>query len=283
MFGHEKGAFTGAVGRRIGKYEEAHGGTLLLDEISEMDPRLQAKLLRAIQERVIDRIGGKRPVAVNIRIIATSNRDLGAAVRAGTFREDLLYRLNVVNLKIPALKDRPADILVLAHHFIAKYAAANGTEERVLSSDAQRQLAANRWPGNVRELENTMHRAVLLSSGNEIGLEAIRSPDGNRVDEMILTGNSGPAAQAAITAETVLTLVGRPHGCRCRAGLDPANPGPLPRQQNPHCQYPRHFDPYPTQQAQPILGPGRCRALPRRATVAGVLGSRSWPIPARQK
>jgi DNA-binding NtrC family response regulator len=178
LFGHEKGAFTGAVARRIGKFEEAHGGTLLLDEISEMDVRLQAKLLRAIQERVIDRVGGTKPVAVNIRIIATSNRDLAAAVREGTFREDLLYRLNVVNLRIPALRERPADILELAEHFVSKYSAANNVPRRPLSADARRQLLAGKWPGNIRELENTAHRAVLLSSGEEISAEAIRSPDG---------------------------------------------------------------------------------------------------------
>src|SRR3712207_2463425 len=117
LFGHEKGAFTGAVGRRIGKFEEASGGTLLLDEISEMDIRLQAKLLRAIQERLIDRLGGSKPVAVDIRILATSNRNLSEAVREGSFREDLLFRLNVINLKLPALRDRPGDILALSEHF----------------------------------------------------------------------------------------------------------------------------------------------------------------------
>ena len=126
LFGHEKGAFTGAVARRIGKFEEATGGTLLLDEISEMDTRLQAKLLRAIQERVIDRVGGTKPVPVDIRIIATSNRNLVEAVREGVFREDLLFRLNVVNLKIPPLRDRPADVIELAQHFIKKYSDANG-------------------------------------------------------------------------------------------------------------------------------------------------------------
>src|SRR5262245_33428523 len=117
LFGHEKGAFTGAVARRIGKFEEADGGTLLLDEISEMDVRLQAKLLRAIQEREIDRVGGAKPIPVNIRIIATSNRNLREAVRAGDFREDLLYRLNVLNLHIPPLRERPRDVLAMAEHF----------------------------------------------------------------------------------------------------------------------------------------------------------------------
>src|SRR5208283_5998015 len=126
LFGHEKGAFTGALARRIGKFEEANGGTLLLDEISEMDGRLQAKLLRALQEREIDRVGGSKPVKVDIRVIATSNRDLAQAVRDGVFREDLLYRLNVVNLRLPALRERPGDILALAEHFGRKYAKANG-------------------------------------------------------------------------------------------------------------------------------------------------------------
>ena len=144
LFGHEKGAFTGAVARRIGKFEEATGGTLLLDEISEMDVRLQSKLLRAIQERVIDRVGGTRPVPVDIRIIATSNRNLSEAVREGSFREDLLFRLNVVNLKIPPLRDRPADILELAQHFAKKYAEANGLPVRPISAEARRVLTANR-------------------------------------------------------------------------------------------------------------------------------------------
>src|SRR5215469_12314121 len=178
LFGHEKGAFTGAVARRVGKFEEASGGTLLLDEISEMDVRLQAKLLRAIQERVIDRVGGSRPVPVDIRIIATSNRNLTDAVREGRFRDDLLYRLNVVNLKLPPLRERPADVLELAQHFARIYSQGNGLPLRPLSAEARRQLVVNRWPGNVRELENTIHRAVLLASGPEIGTEAILAPDG---------------------------------------------------------------------------------------------------------
>jgi DNA-binding NtrC family response regulator len=206
LFGHEKGAFTGAVARRIGKFEEANGGTLLLDEISEMDVRLQAKLLRALQERVIDRVGGTRPVPVDIRIIATSNRNQSEAVREGIFREDLLFRLNVVNLKIPPLRERPADVLELAQHFVRLYSQANGVALRPLSADAKRQLSLARWPGNVRELENTMHRAVLMASGDEIGSDAILSPDGLRLDQ------SKPAAvaHAAMAAEAVTrSLVGR--------------------------------------------------------------------------
>ena len=207
LFGHEKGAFTGAVARRIGKFEEADGGTLLLDEISEMDARLQAKLLRAIQERVIDRVGGTKPVPVNIRIIATSNRDLAKAVAEGVFREDLLYRLNVVNLRLPSLRERPGDIAVLADHFVKKYAAANGVPVRPISLDAKRALVGHRWAGNVRELENAMHRAVLLAVGPEIDVEAIRLPDG----QPLTAGSAGAdaglggglAARAAQTADAV--------------------------------------------------------------------------------
>ena len=203
LFGHEKGAFTGAVARRIGKFEEADGGTLLLDEISEMDARLQAKLLRALQERVIDRVGGQKPVKVNIRVIATSNRDLAQAVREGTFREDLLYRLNVVNLRLPPLRERPQDIALLCQHFVKKYAAANAVPERPLSAEAMRRLCAHSWPGNVRELENAMHRAVLLAVGPEIDETAVRLPDGQ---PMMATpaadsGYAGRAAQAADAAQ----------------------------------------------------------------------------------
>ncbi|MBU1526123.1 MAG: sigma-54 dependent transcriptional regulator [Alphaproteobacteria bacterium] len=201
LFGHEKGAFTGAVARRIGKFEEADGGTLLLDEISEMDVRLQAKLLRALQERVIDRVGGTTPVKVDIRIIATSNRDLARAVSEGSFREDLLYRLNVVNLRLPSLRERPGDIPALADFFVRKYAAANGVPVRPVSADARRALTAHRWNGNVRELENAMHRAVLLAHGPEIDVDAIRLPDGQPLTGA--TYDAGPASRAAQTADAV--------------------------------------------------------------------------------
>ncbi|KRA41639.1 sigma-54-dependent transcriptional regulator [Devosia sp. Root635] len=208
LFGHEKGAFTGAIARRIGKFEEASGGTLLLDEISEMDVRLQAKLLRAIQERLIDRVGGGKPVPVDIRILATSNRNLGDAVREGSFREDLLFRLNVVNLKLPALRDRPGDIAALSEHFVAKYAKANGLPPRELSADARAALLKAPWPGNVRELENTLHRAVLLSSGDIIGPEAIVLPDGMGLTEAAAANSL--SAQLAQTAQTMsAALVGR--------------------------------------------------------------------------
>lgn len=173
LFGHEKGAFTGAVARRVGKFEEANGGTLLLDEISEMDLRLQAKLLRAIQEREIDRVGGTTPVKVDIRLLATSNRDLEEEVKAKRFREDLYFRLNVVNLNIPPLRERLADIEPLANYFAKKYALANDIAEKPITPNALAMLQAHYWRGNVRELENALHRAVLMSRGDKIDTDAI--------------------------------------------------------------------------------------------------------------
>jgi two-component system response regulator FlrC len=201
LFGHEKGAFTGAVARRIGKFEEANGGTLLLDEISEMHTRLQAKLLRAIQEREIDRVGGHQPIKVDIRLIATSNRDLDEEVRNGNFREDLYFRLNVVSLRIPALRERAKDIETLSDHFAKKFAELNGVAVRPLSPAARDMLQHHVWRGNVRELENTMHRAVLLARGDELGPEAI------------LLSAAKPAAEAAAAAPVAVGaragLVGR--------------------------------------------------------------------------
>lgn len=173
LFGYEKGAFTGAVARHIGKFEEANGGTLLLDEISEMDIRLQAKLLRVLQERQIDRIGGKKPVDVDVRILATSNRDMRQEVLNKTFREDLYFRLNVVNLALPALRDRKGDILPLAEYFVQKYSELNDLPVKPLAKKTRERLLAYDWRGNVRELENTMHRAVLMSTENEISEDAV--------------------------------------------------------------------------------------------------------------
>ncbi len=205
LFGHEKGAFTGASGRRIGKFEEADGGTLLLDEISEMDPRLQAKLLRALQERVIDRVGGSKPVPVNIRILATSNRNMAEEVAKGTFREDLFYRLNVVNIRVPALRERPQDIVALAGYFVEKYSALNQILNLKLTADAKRLLLSSQWKGNVRELENVIHRAVLLASGSEIGTEEIL------IDQVsTLKAPMDQASRAVQTAESITrNLVGK--------------------------------------------------------------------------
>jgi DNA-binding NtrC family response regulator len=215
LFGHEKGAFSGAVARRIGKFEAANGGTLLLDEISEMDVRLQAKLLRAIQEREIDRLGGGEPVKVNVRIIATTNRDLVAEVAKGTFREDLYFRLNVVSLRLPSLRERPGDIAPLAEHFARKYAEVNGLSFRPLSPAALSLLEGHSWRGNVRELENTVHRAVLLASGDVIGAEAIEL--GGPADARQLVGAAVAATPRTpspplMAGEGVASLVGRTVG-----------------------------------------------------------------------
>ena len=197
LFGYEKGAFTGAVARRVGKFEEAKGGTLLLDEISEMDIRIQAKLLRAIQEREIDRIGGTQPIKIDVRILATSNRILEDEITQGRFRQDLFFRLNVVNLNIPSLVDRPEDIPVLVEHFVRKHAEANGVKPPSVSVEAMAKLKSHSWPGNVRELENSIHRAVLLSAGPEIGPEAIA------------LGGSRAGAGATSTSGDGTNLVGR--------------------------------------------------------------------------
>ncbi|MEO9190655.1 MAG: sigma-54 dependent transcriptional regulator [Acetobacteraceae bacterium] len=196
LFGHEKGAFSGALARRVGKFEAADGGTLLLDEISEMDVRLQAKLLRAVQEREIDRLGGAGPVKVNVRILATTNRDLLTEVARGTFREDLYFRLNVVSLRVPPLRERPGDVAALAEHFARRYAEVNGLPYRPVSPAALIRLTAHGWRGNVRELENTIHRAVLLADGGAIGPEAIELAPG--------PGSPAPPSAAGIAA-----LVGR--------------------------------------------------------------------------
>ena len=200
LFGHEKGAFTGANTRRIGKFEEADGGTLLLDEISEMDPRLQAKLLRAIQEREIDRVGGTRPVKIDIRVIATSNRDLSAAVAKGRFREDLLFRLNVVEIKIPPLRERPGDLAPLSRLFVERYAHANGVAARSLSETTLGRLHQHHWPGNVRELENCIHRAVLLSQGDELEAEAIVLPD-HKIERT--SGSTGQDKQPGLVGQSM--------------------------------------------------------------------------------
>ena len=172
LFGHEKGAFTGAQNAQAGKVEQANGGTLLLDEISEMPLGLQAKLLRVLQERVVDRVGGKKPVALDIRVLATSNRDMAAEVAAGRFREDLYYRLNVFPLQIPSLRQRPADVLALARHFVTLHGGRLGLQAK-LDAGAEAKLAAHAWPGNVRELENVIQRALILAPAQVIGAEQI--------------------------------------------------------------------------------------------------------------
>ncbi|ANQ85877.1 sigma-54 dependent response regulator [Azoarcus olearius] len=173
LFGYEKGAFTGAQTAQPGKFEQAQDGTILLDEISEMPLGLQAKMLRVLQEREVERVGGKKPVSLDIRVLATSNRDMVKEVAAGRFREDLYYRLNVFPLAIPSLRERPGDILPLARHFLGRHGDRLKRHAR-FSPEAEFLLARYHWPGNVRELENTMHRALILTVGDTVSAETVR-------------------------------------------------------------------------------------------------------------
>ncbi len=173
LFGYEKGAFTGAVVRRLGKFELANGGTILLDEISEMPINLQAKLLRVLQEKEIDRLGSQTPVKIDVRVIATTNRNLVEEVKKGNFREDLFFRLNVVPIYIPPLRERKQDIPLLAKYFLNKYAKQIGKKMKAISDQAIEVLMDYHWPGNVRELENCIHRAVILSGSDIIKKEDI--------------------------------------------------------------------------------------------------------------
>jgi two-component system response regulator HydG len=168
LFGHERGAFTGAVGRRDGRFAQAHGGTLFLDEIGDISQAVQIKLLRFLQERQFERVGGNETMTVDVRLIAATNRSLSEMVAQGKFREDLYYRLNVINVDMPALRARPSDVPLLAAHFLRKYATENGKEIRGFSGEALERMAAYSWPGNVRELENVVERAVVLARSSEI-------------------------------------------------------------------------------------------------------------------
>jgi DNA-binding NtrC family response regulator len=170
LFGHEKGAFTGATDRHTGKFVEASGGTLFLDEVGELPAAAQVKLLRAIQEGEVEPVGARKPLKVDARIISATNRDLGADVTAGRFREDLFYRLHVFPITVPALAERPEDIAELVRHFLARFAAEEGKRIRTISAQALGLLTAYRWPGNVRQLENAVFRAVVLAETDEVGV-----------------------------------------------------------------------------------------------------------------
>jgi DNA-binding NtrC family response regulator len=180
MFGYERGAFTGALQRRLGKFELADGGTLLLDEISEMDMQLQAKLLRAIQEGEIDRLGGREPISVNVRIIATTNSDLKKDISEKKFREDLFYRLNVIPVTIPPLRNRMSDIHLLSNYFLRKYSELIG-KKPALTDEAEALLKSYTWPGNVRELENVIERAVLIADRGAVQPEHLHLEKDERV------------------------------------------------------------------------------------------------------
>lgn len=218
LFGYEKGAFTGAYQACPGKFEQAQGGTLLLDEISEMDLGLQAKLLRVLQEREVERLGGRKTIKLDVRVLATSNRDLKAVVAAGQFREDLYYRINVFPLTWPALNQRPADILPLARHLLAKHAKAlNVLDLPEFDEAACRRLLSHRWPGNVRELDNVVQRALILRAGavisaNDIIIDAqdvpLSSDDTEYANEPEGLGEELKAQEHVIILETLAQCQG---------------------------------------------------------------------------
>lgn len=211
LFGHEKGAFTGATKRMPGAFERANRGTLLLDEISEMRTDLQAKLLRALQEQEFERIGGTAPIRVDVRVIATTNRDLKAEVDAGRFRADLFYRLNVLPVVVPALRDRPDDIPVLAEHFVARYAKEAGRPVPALDAEVVPALARHDWPGNVRELAHAMHRAVILSGDGPIRVEhlamVIESSDASQSVSLGSGDEDGPVLSGFDIGEAEKVLI----------------------------------------------------------------------------
>lgn len=209
LFGHEKGAFTGAHQQKCGKFELASEGTILLDEISEMPMLLQAKLLRAIQEGEIERVGGRGTIRVNVRIVATSNRDLRDMVRRGQFREDLFYRLNVLPVRVPPLRERPKDIELLARYFMEMSSHRNGRAVKRIDLEAMTKLLNWSWPGNVRELENVIERAVLLSNGDVLRERDVQI-DGDRlanVDQIVQASAAGLTAGMTVAqAEKALIL-----------------------------------------------------------------------------
>lgn len=208
LFGYEKGAFTGAYKAAEGKFEQAQGGTLLLDEISEMSLTLQAKLLRVVQEREVERLGASRPIALDVRVIATSNRDLRAAVAAGQFREDLYYRLNVFPIRVPALRERPDDIVPLARHLLLRAAAASGCAAPSFTPAALEALRAWSWPGNVRELDNVVQRALVIADGRALDAADLCF-EGRAATSPVAAAPAAPVADAATAADASLDLRAR--------------------------------------------------------------------------
>ena len=197
FFGHEKGSFTGATERREGRFELADGGTILLDEISEIAPSLQAKLLRVLQEKEFERVGGNKTIQVKVRVLATTNRDLMEQVKKGEFREDLYYRLNVFPIAVPPLRDRGTDILLLANSFLIRHARKHGIDEIAFSKNCEKAIESHAWPGNVRELENAVERAVILSErgkqieGDLLGLKSVSVKSSNDTDKSISDSDGG--------------------------------------------------------------------------------------------
>jgi two-component system response regulator FlrC len=224
LFGYEKGAFTGAHRACPGKFEQAQGGTLLLDEISEMELGLQAKLLRVLQERVVERIGAHRPINLDVRVLATSNRDLRAQVKAGQFREDLYYRLNVFPLHIPPLRERPADILPLARHFLARLAQELGRPTPTLTKAAEERLLKHSWPGNIRELDNLMQRTMILQPNTVIEVDALHFENtATHFDrpEAPCLGDDLKFREQELIIDTLQSVMGNRQAAASRLGISP--------------------------------------------------------------
>ncbi len=218
LFGHEKGSFTGAVARKEGRFEMADGGTLFLDEIGEISPAVQVKLLRVIQQREFERVGGTQTLKVDVRIVAATHRDLAAEVKAGRFREDLYYRLNVVSVTLPSLRDRKSDIPSLVNHFLEKYSDSYGKEVRGLAPGTLQALLAHDWPGNIRELENAIERAVVLAAGSELTADdlppVLRGPrPSGSTSNTLIPG----ATLATIEREAILRTLEMVQGSTTRA------------------------------------------------------------------
>jgi two-component system response regulator AtoC len=207
FFGHEKGAFTGATARRLGRFELANGGTLLLDEITETPLPLQAKLLRVTQEMEFERVGGSRPIKVDVRLISTSNREMKEAIAEKRIREDLYYRLNVVPIFIPPLRDRKEDIIPLAEYFLEKTAAENHREKKQLSPEAKKKLLAYNWPGNVRELANVIERAVVLDSGKQVSPAHLFIDNFASMDKEVSTDDQHPVSVGMTLQELEKRLI----------------------------------------------------------------------------
>ena len=206
LFGHEKGAYTGAIKTRMGKFELANGGTLLLDEIGEMPLYAQSKLLRVLQEREITKIGGSDEVAIDVRIVCTTNRNLQDEVKKGSFREDLYYRLNVIPLEVPPLRERMADIEALTLHFIAKYNKENGFTVTGIKPEAMARIKSHGWPGNIRELENVVQRAVVFAKSQSIGVEHLRLDGNNQGSKSSASENGLSAGMSVAEAERLLII-----------------------------------------------------------------------------
>jgi two-component system response regulator FlrC len=217
LFGHEKGAFTGAINRKPGKFELAHRGTILLDEISEMNTLLQAKLLRVLQENEVDRIGGRQPIPIDVRVIATTNRDLTQCLEKGDFREDLYYRLNVIPLKVPPLRERPEDLEPLIRHFLEKFSREYGCEVPGLSPEARKWVQAQEWRGNVRELENLMERTVLIASGPVISAKDFCPEVPDRADREDLGSTESPFSLREVEKGLIYKALNETQGNRTQA------------------------------------------------------------------